>query len=54
MIDAVQLAKAEIIDIICVAEKVEYGGVQRIANETGHRVKTLIKISVAESRSKVI
>ena len=54
LIKAVQLAKAEIIDIICVAEKIEYGGVEKIANETGHRVKTLVKISVAGERSKVV
>lgn len=54
LIEAVRLAKAEIVDIVCVGEKVDYGGVQRIANETGCRVKTLVKISVAGETSKVI
>jgi adenine/guanine phosphoribosyltransferase-like PRPP-binding protein len=54
LIEAIQLAKAEIVDIICAAEKIEYGGVQRIADETGYRVKTLVKISVAGERSKVL
>ena len=54
MIHAVQLAKAEIVDIVCVAEKIEYGGVNRILNETGYAVKTLVKISVSGERSKVI
>ncbi len=54
LIEAIHLAKAEIIDIICAAEKIEYGGVQRIADETGYRVKTLVKISVAGERSKVL
>ena len=54
LIQAVQLAKGKIVDIICVAEKVEYDGVQRIAKETGFQVKTLVKISIAGERSKVI
>ena len=54
LIKAVKLAGAEIVDIICVAEKVEYGGVQRIAEETGYPVKTLVKISVSGERSEVI
>ena len=54
LIQAVQLAKGKIVDIICVAEKIEYDGVQRIAKETGYQVKTLLKISIAGERSKVI
>ena len=54
MIHAVQLAEAEIVDIVCVAEKIEYGGVKRILNETGYAVKTLVKVSVSGERSKVI
>jgi len=54
LIEAVRLAGAEIMDIVCVAEKVEYGGVQRIADITGYSVKTLLKISVSGERSKVI
>ena len=37
-----------------VAEKKEYGGVQRVADETGYRVKTLVQISISGERSKVI
>lgn len=54
LIEAVQLAKGKIVDIICAAEKVEYGGVQRIAKESGFQVKTLMRISVAGERSKVV
>ena len=54
LIKAVQLAKATIIDIVCVAEKLEYAGVQRIAKESGYQVKTLLKISVSGKHSKVI
>ena len=54
LIEAVKLAKADICDIICVAEKIEYGGVEKIVNKTGHHVKTLLQISVAGERSKVV
>lgn len=54
LIKAVHKAGAEIIDIICVAEKVEYGGVSRVFNSTGKRVKTLVKVSISGDRSKVI
>jgi adenine/guanine phosphoribosyltransferase-like PRPP-binding protein len=54
LIQAVEQADATIIDIICVAEKVEYRGVDRIRNETGYQVKTLLQISVSGERSKVI
>ncbi len=53
LIQAVQLAKGKIVDIICVAEKIEYYGVKRVAKETGYQVKTLVKISIAGERSKV-
>jgi adenine/guanine phosphoribosyltransferase-like PRPP-binding protein len=54
LIEAVTLAGANIVDIVCVAEKVDYQGVDRIKRETGYTVKTLVQISVAGERSKVI
>ncbi len=54
LIEAIQLAKAEIIDIVCVAEKIEYGGVEKITDRTGLHVKTLLQVSVAGERSKVV
>ena len=54
LIQAIQLAKGKIVDIICVAEKIEYYGVNRVAKETGYQVKTLVKISIAGECSKVI
>ncbi len=54
LIQAIKLAKGKIIDIVCVAEKIEYEGVQRIVKETGYQVKTLIKISIAGERSEVV
>jgi adenine phosphoribosyltransferase len=54
LIEAVKKAEAKIVDIVCVAEKVEYEGVARIKHETGHKVKTLLQVSVAGERSKVL
>ena len=54
LIEAVEKAEATIVDIICVAEKIEYQGVNRIRQETGYLVKTLLQISVSGERSKVI
>ncbi|MCB2178374.1 adenine phosphoribosyltransferase [bacterium] len=54
LIEAVEKAEATIVDIVCVAEKVEYQGVDRIMQETGHQVKTLLQVSVSGDRSKVI
>jgi len=54
LIRAVQQAGAKIRDVICVAEKIEYGGVARVRAETGIAVKTLVKFSVAGERSRVV
>ena len=54
LIYAVQSAKADIVDIVCVAEKIENGGVEKIIRETGYTVKTLLKVSTSGGRSKVI
>jgi adenine phosphoribosyltransferase len=54
LIEAVLQAGASIVDIVCVAEKVEYQGVERVKKGSGYSVKTLLKISVSGKRSKVI
>ena len=54
LIQAIQQAGAEILDIVCVGEKPAYNGVERILNETGFRVKTLVKIDVDGELSRVI
>lgn len=54
LIRAVQQAGAHITDIICVGEKPAYGGVQRIMDETGFPVKTLVKIDLSGERSRVL
>jgi adenine/guanine phosphoribosyltransferase-like PRPP-binding protein len=54
LIEAVGKAEAAIVDIVCVAEKVEYQGVDRIRKDTGYLVKTLLQVSVSGDRSKVL
>lgn len=54
LIQLVRMAQAEIVDVICLAEKVEYGGVKRVKRETGVEVKTIVRVSVAGSRSEVL
>jgi adenine/guanine phosphoribosyltransferase-like PRPP-binding protein len=54
LIELVRMAQAEIVDVICLAEKVEYGGVQTVKNQTGMEVKTIVKVSVAGTRSRVL
>jgi len=54
LIQLVRMAQAEIVDVICLAEKVEYGGVERVTKETGVEIKTIVKVSVAGPRSRVL
>jgi adenine/guanine phosphoribosyltransferase-like PRPP-binding protein len=54
LIRAIEEAGAVIRDIVCVAEKVEYEGRQRIKEQTGHDVKCLLQLSIAGPRCKVL
>jgi adenine/guanine phosphoribosyltransferase-like PRPP-binding protein len=54
LIEAVRLAGGEIVDIVCVGEKVEYGGAARVLDQTGLSVKSLVKLSMSGERSRVI
>ncbi len=54
LIQLVRMAQAEIVDVVCLAEKVEYGGVERVRRETGIEVKTIVRVSVAGPRSRVL
>jgi adenine/guanine phosphoribosyltransferase-like PRPP-binding protein len=54
LIKALHQADAKIVDIICVAEKVDYGGIKRVYRATGYQVKVLISISMAGEISEVL
>lgn len=54
LIKALQQAEAKIVDIICVAEKVDYGGIDRVYQATGYQVKKLVSILMAGEISEVL
>lgn len=54
LIKTIEKIGAEIVGIICIAEKINYHGCERVKNETGYDVKTLLKIDVGGEKSKVI
>ena len=53
MIQLFEKAGVELIDIVVIAEKEDYNGVERIKKETGRDVKLLLKFSSAGKTSKV-
>lgn len=53
MINMLQQAGIELLDIIVVSEKEEFHGIERIKRETGVQVKHLLTFNVAGERSKV-
>lgn len=54
MIKLLEKVGAKIVDIICIAEKEEMNGVQRIKDETGYSVKYLFKFNCLGKNSKII
>ncbi|PWI48153.1 adenine phosphoribosyltransferase [Candidatus Heimdallarchaeota archaeon B3_Heim] len=54
IIKTLKKIEAEIIDVLVLAEKIEYNGIKKVKNETDIDVRSLIKISVAGTRSKVL
>lgn len=54
LIKAIRQVGAQIVDIVCVAEKVEYSGAAKVKAETGLEVKSILKVSVAGERSIVL
>lgn len=54
LIKTIEKIGAEIVGIVCLAEKINYHGCERIKKETGYEVKTLLKIDVSGEKSKII
>lgn len=54
MVELLRKAGVEVIDIFAVAEKVDYGGKERIFKETGILPKTLVSFASGDSVSKVL
>lgn len=53
LIEAVRKAGAEIVDVVALADKAEYEGIQRIKDATGIEPKSVLTVSVTGSKSKV-
>lgn len=54
LIQSIQRAGAEIIDIVALGEKVNMGGVRKVKQETGFTIKTLIKVDTTGEKSTVV
>lgn len=54
LIDLVRKAGMEIVDVIAVAEKYEYKGIQRIFNETGIQVKHLLTFTSTGEKPEIV
>jgi len=54
MLKSLQREGVEILDVLAIADKVEYKGLERIKKETGFGVKTLFSISVGGEKCKVV
>jgi len=53
LIEAIRQAGAEIVDVVSVAAKEEYDGIERIKDATGIHVKTVLMLSVSGDKSSV-
>ncbi len=53
MIKLLEQAGIELLDIVVIAEKEEYKGIERIKKETGYDVKHLLKFTSSGEKSKV-
>ena len=54
IIKTLQAVGANIVKIIVLAEKIEYNGIQKVKDETGLNVRSLVKISIAGEKSRVL
>ncbi len=54
LIQALEMAKVKIVDIVALAEKVNVGGIKNIKQKTGYNVRTIIKVDTSGKRSKVV
>ncbi len=54
MIKLLRKAKVEILDVICLAEKQEANGSKRIEKETGIKIKSILKFTAKNKKSKVV
>lgn len=54
LVEAIRRAGAQVLGIVCVAEKLNYGGAERVRQATGIEVKSLVGVDVSGDRSAVV
>jgi adenine phosphoribosyltransferase len=54
LLRAVQTIGAEVHDVVALVEKIDNGGVARVFEKCGIRVKTLLKIQIVDGRVIVL
>jgi adenine phosphoribosyltransferase len=54
LIKAIETAGAEVVEILCLVEKVDNNGVDRVFAETGHNVKTYMKIRIIDNKVHIL
>lgn len=54
LVKAIRNAGAQVLGIICVAEKINYAGAERVYQATGIAVKSLVRIDISGARSTVV
>lgn len=53
LVEAIRLAGANVLGIICVAEKINYGGADRVRQATGITVNSLVQVDLTRDTSTV-
>lgn len=54
LVKTIEKVGATICGIVCIAEKINYQGCERVKKETGHNVQVLLRVDVGGEKSKVI
>jgi adenine/guanine phosphoribosyltransferase-like PRPP-binding protein len=54
LIKAVERTGASIVKVVCVCEKVNYNGREKVYKETGIKVESLIQIDISENKTKIV
>ncbi|MFC6339301.1 adenine phosphoribosyltransferase [Pseudomonas sp. CCM 7891] len=54
LIEAIRNCGGKVVDIICVVEKIQNGGANKVFKETGINVKTIMKIMVSKEGVEVV
>lgn len=54
MIELLREKDINIVDVVCIAEKIDYAGAKRIKEATGLKIKSILKFSAKGKKSKIL